>query len=124
MAVSSDADLRSHLRKELGLTNASRIPDSRLDTEIEAGKKALSDAIAYRAETGETFDFYGEEMADALTFYMQVRLVPLSANRGGPPQDRIPGDHPVSVSHMRRADFGDSKANFWRDRMVHHFNRI
>jgi hypothetical protein len=124
MAVSSDPALRSYLRKELGLTNASRVPDEEIDAEIDDAKRELSQAIAYKVETGESFDFYGDDMANTLENYMKVRMVPRSSNGKGRAVGRIPSEHPRSVAQIRHTDFGDSKVNFWRDRMVHHFNRI
>lgn len=119
MPVSSDSALRAHLRKELGLNDASRVPDQKIDAEIQQAKDELSDALAYRVDTGDSFEFYGDHMAESLTNYMKVRLVPL---RDG--DDRIPPGYPGSISEIRHTDFGDGGVNFWRDRMVHHFNRI
>lgn len=124
MPVSSDSALRAHLRKELGLNDSSRVPDDDLNAEITDAKRELSKAIAYRVETGDSFEFYGDQMAETLTNYMKVRISPLSSKKGGPPQDRIPADHPASVSEIRHTDFGSSGVNFWRDRMIHYFNRI
>jgi hypothetical protein len=84
----------------------------------------LSKAIAERADTGETFNFYGDQMAQALSSYVKIRMSPLSGKgkKGG--NSRVPTDHPRSVSNIRFHDFGDDQVNFWRDRMIHHFNRI
>lgn len=95
-----------------------------MDTEVQRAKTELSRAIAYKVETGDSFNFYGEEMAETLAYYMNIRASPLSRGIGGPPQDKIPSDHPKSLSEIRRTDFGDDDLNFWRDRMVRHFNKI
>jgi len=142
LPVSSDSALRAHLRKELGLNDANRVSEERLEAELQEAKRELSTEISRKAESGGSFDFYGDQMAETLTNYMKVRVSPLSpktdnpgnsgnnSNKGGKKRgreralSRIPADHPRTLSHIRRSDFGDDKVNFWRDRMVHHFNRI
>lgn len=122
--ISSDAALRAYLRSELGLTNASRVPDGDIDAEIQAAKDELSDAIAYKVESGGSYNFYGDHMEQSLKNYMKVRLSPVAGRGENPPVDSIPADYPQSVAEIRHTDFGNSEVNFWRDRMVHAFNRI
>ena len=125
LPISSDSALRAHLRKELGLTDANRVSEERLDAELQEAKRELSRTIARKTENGESFNFYGDEMERTLIHYMKVRLSPLSPNMGNKTAlSRVPSNHPRTISHIRRSDFGDDKVNFWRDRMVHHFNRI
>jgi len=124
--ISSEADLRAHLRSELGLTNASRVRDEDIDAEIESAKRELSNAVARKLDSGETLAFYDSQAEVALENYVKVRFAPMQ-NRGagrGKSSDRIPADHPRSVSKMRHTDFGNPEVNFWRDRMVRAFNRI
>jgi hypothetical protein len=122
-AISSDADLRAHLRRELGLGNSSQVGDDDIDAEIQSAKDHLSTEIARKVESGESLDFYSNNLNECLQYFLSVRLAPLS-NRGGQKQSRIPKDHPRSLSQIRRTDFENTEVNFWRDRMSRAFNRI
>lgn len=130
--ISSDADLRAYLRSELKLTDSGRVPDEDIDAEISFAKKHISEEIAMRVEDGNTLTFYNPELRKALFNFLKVRMSPISRktknpgndNGRGPPPDKIPKDHPQTVSHIQHTDFKDNQVNFWRDRMVRALNNI
>jgi hypothetical protein len=122
--ISDNANLRAHLRAELGLGSSSRVRDSDIEAEIQAAKDHLSKELAYKVDSGETLDFSGRDLEATLEYFLRLRLAPLSERRGGPPLKRIPAGHPRSMSEMKRTDFGNSEMNFWRDRMGKAFNRV
>lgn len=103
----------------MGHQNASRVPDKLIEDEIGNAKAHLSDEIRSRLNTGETLEFYGNNLELALTYFVLLRLDGL-----GPLDGQIPSDHPKTVSHMKGTDFGSEQKNFWRDRMVRALNRI
>lgn len=127
--LSSDKDLRAYLRRELGLGNASRVPDGDIDAEIRSAKAELSREVAQRVQNGDSLNFYGDNAEQALKNYTKIRFAPLARSRGEGKglentASRIPSTHPRRVSQMRSTDFGDSEVNYWRDRMVRALNRI
>jgi hypothetical protein len=123
--ISSDADLRAHIRSELGLTNAGRVSDEDMAAEINSAKAQLSREVANRVNEGQVLNFYNSQAEAVLENFLKIRFSALSpGHNGNAGKRRIPKDHPASVSHIRHTDFGDDQVNFWRDRMVRAFNRI
>jgi hypothetical protein len=129
----SDAELMSHVRGQVGVSQNGDLPEQALKEEVQRGKEEISRELRERLNNGESVNFYkSDEPQKALEFFVKVRArgrVKRNQQKRGrhPGKGRGPPDHanaPASVSSMRRHDYDDQTMNHWRDRMVHHLNRV
>lgn len=109
----NDRRFLARVRRATGAKNESQIPPHVLEDELERAKAHLSEEIKESLESG-TFNFHEDAAEDALYNLLCLRIWSRARGRNAP----------RTVSHIRRHDFEDSQANFWRDELVRALNRV
>jgi len=123
----SDTELMSHVRGQVGVSQDGDLPQQALEDEVERGKHEINREVRERLNKGGSLNFSNTEAAQkALENFVKVRVksrvkANQAARGSGPPAH---SNSPSSVSSMRRHDYGEQTMNHWRDRMVHHLNRV
>lgn len=117
MSLSSqDRRLLSRVRKATGAQSESQLPPEVLERELEEAKEHLTEELRQSLDSS-TLNFYTEDEAEEALFSLmclRIRAHLVGSGTG----------LPRTVSHIRRFDFRDSQANFWRDELVRHLNRL
>jgi len=123
----SDAELMSHVRGQVGVNRNSDLPEQALKEELERAKYEINREVRERLNNNGSLNFtearaFQKALENLLKLRAKARVKANQQARGsGVPAH---SDAPVSVSSMRRHNFGEQTMNHWRDRMILHLNKI
>lgn len=115
----NDRRLLSRVRKETGAQNESQLPPEDLERELERAKTHLNDELQQSLGTGSLNFYEGDSMEELLFSFLCLRVWSLTFER-----DNSNLRLPDTMAWIRRHDFSNPQANYWRDNAIRNLNRL
>lgn len=115
--VSSETEIISEVRKELGLSNHIHVPNSVIENNLEEAENWISSDIRNRIGIENKIVFYEVECANyALKNYLLLSTkLDIDGNEGKKPK---------SINRLRRTDFSDSQLNYWKNQCIKNIREV